>query len=112
MNIGPKRDIVGEWAEQCRKYGLRLGVSMHGAHAWTFFEVGRNADTGVTKEEGAGTWWEGYDPQELYAQNHDHSANWSDWGTVHNQWGWGQWCVSAFYRLHAEVSESCASVCQ
>ena len=89
MNIGPKRDIVGEWAEQCRKYGLRLGVSMHGAHAWTFFEVGRNADTGVTKEEGAGTWWEGYDPQELYAQNHDHSANWSDWGTIHNQWGWG-----------------------
>ena len=89
MNIGPQRDIVGEWAEQCRKYGLRLGVSMHGAHAWTFFEVGRNADTGVTKEEGAGTWWEGYDPQELYAQNHTHSANWSDWGTIHSQWGWG-----------------------
>ena len=89
MNIGPKRDIVGEWAEQCRKYGLRLGVSMHGAHAWTFFEVGRNADTGVTKEEGVGTWWEGYDPQELYAQNHNHSANWSDWNTIHNQWGWG-----------------------
>ena len=89
MNIGPKRDIVGEWAEQCRKYGLRLGVSMHGAHAWTFFEVGRNADTGVTKDEGAGKWWEGYDPQELYAQNHAHSANWSDWGTIHNQWGWG-----------------------
>ena len=88
MNIGPQRDIVGEWAEQCRKYGLKLGVSMHGAHAWTFFEVGRNADTGVTKEEGSGTWWEGYDPQELYAQNHAHSSNWSDWGTIHNQWGW------------------------
>ena len=89
MNIGPQRDIVGEWAEQCRKYGLRLGVSMHGAHAWTFFEVGRNADTGVTKDEGAGTWWEGYDPQELYAQDHAHSQNWSDWGTIHSQWGWG-----------------------
>lgn len=89
MNIGPKRDIVGEWAEQCRKYGLRLGVSMHGAHAWTFFEVGRDADTGVTKDEGTGTWWEGYDPQELYAQNHEHSQNWSDWGTIHNQWDWG-----------------------
>lgn len=89
MNIGPKRDIVGEWAEQCRAYGLKLGVSMHGAHAWTFFEVGRNADTGVTKDEGTGTWWEGYDPQELYAQNHTHSQNWSDWGTIHNQWHWG-----------------------
>ena len=89
MNIGPQRDIVGEWAEQCRKYGLRLGVSMHGAHAWTFFEVGRNADTAVKEEEGTGTWWEGYDPQELYAQNHAHSQNWSDWGTIHSQWGWG-----------------------
>ena len=89
MNIGPKRDVVGEWAEQCRKYGLKLGVSMHGAHAWTFFEVGRDADTGVTKDEGTGKWWEGYDPQELYAQNHAHSQNWSDWGTIHNQWGWG-----------------------
>ena len=89
MNIGPKRDVVGEWAEQCRDQGLRLGVSMHGAHAWTFFEMGRDADTAVKKEEGAGKWWEGYDPQELYAQNHAHSANWSDWGTIHSQWDWG-----------------------
>ena len=89
MNIGPKRDVVGEWAEQCRKQGLRVGVSMHGAHAWTFFEVGRDKDTGVTKEEGTGKWWEGYDPQELYAQNHVHSSNWSDWGSIHSQWGWG-----------------------
>ena len=89
MNIGPKRDVVGEWAAECRRVGMRLGVSMHGAHAWTFFEVGRDADTGVTKDEGTGKWWEGYDPQELYAQDHEHSANWSDWGTIHNQWHWG-----------------------
>ena len=92
MNIGPKRDLVGEWAQQCRAHGLKFGVSMHGAHAWTFFEVGRDADTGVTKDEGTGTWWEGYDPQELYAQDHEHSANWSDWGTIHSQWHWGN-CV-------------------
>ena len=89
MNIGPGRDVVGEWAVECRRVGMRLGVSMHGAHAWTFFEVGRDADTGVTKDEGTGKWWEGYDPQELYAQDHEHSANWSDWGTIHNQWHWG-----------------------
>ena len=52
MNIGPKRDVVGEWAAECHRVGMRLGVSMHGAHAWTFFEVGRDADTGVTKDEG------------------------------------------------------------
>ena len=89
MNIGPQRDVVGEWAQQCRRVGMRLGVSMHGAHAWTFFEVGRNYDTAVTKDEGTGTWWEGYDPQELYAQDHDHSANWSNWSTIHSQWHWG-----------------------
>ena len=89
MNIGPGRDVVGEWAAECQRVGMRLGVSMHGAHAWTFFEVGRDYDTGVTKSEGTGTWWEGYDPQELYAQDHEHSANWSDWGTIHNQWHWG-----------------------
>ena len=89
MNIGPKRDVVGEWADECRRVGMKVGVSMHGAHAWTFFEVGRDKDTGVTKDEGTGKWWEGYDPQELYAQNHEHSSNWADWGTIHNQWDWG-----------------------
>ena len=95
--IGPMKDIVGGWAEACRRHGLRLGVSMHGAHAWTFFEVGDAYDVHMTKEDGLaantdGTfkyWWHGLDPQELYAQNHAHSANWSDWGTIHNQWGWG-----------------------
>ena len=24
----------------------------------------------LTKADGKGTWWEGYDPQDLYAQNH------------------------------------------
>ena len=90
MNIGPKRDVVGEWAEACHKYGMRLGVSMHGAHAWTFFEVGRGADTAVKKDEGTGKWWEGYDPQELYAQDHAYSSGSpGDWGVIHSQWHWG-----------------------
>ena len=95
--IGPMKDIVGGWAEACRRHGLKLGVSMHGAHAWTFFEVGDAYDVHMTKEDGLATnddgsykyWWHGYDPQELYAQNHTHSQNWSDWGTIHNQWAWG-----------------------
>ncbi len=94
--IGPMKDIVGGWAEACRRHGLRLGVSMHGAHAWTFFEVGDAYDVHMTREDGLATnvdgtykyWWHGYDPQELYAQNHAHSQNWSDWGTIHSQWGW------------------------
>ena len=89
MNIGPGRDILDEWATECSRVGMKLGVSMHGAHAWTFFEVGNDADKHVTKAEGTGKWWQGYDPQELYAQNHDHSLNWSNWGTLNDQWDWG-----------------------
>ncbi|MBR5736616.1 MAG: alpha-L-fucosidase [Bacteroidales bacterium] len=84
--LGPEKDIVGGWAEACRKYGLRLGVSVHAAHAWSWYETSRGADTkgplaGVpydgwlTKEDGAGTWWEGLDPQELYEQRHPLSPN-------------------------------------
>ena len=88
--LGPKKDIVGGWAEACRKYGLRLGVSVHAAHAWSWYETSRGADTkgplagvpydGVlTKEDGAGTWWEGLDPQELYEQRHPLSPNNRAW---------------------------------
>jgi alpha-L-fucosidase len=79
--LGPKKNIVGTWAKEARKNGLRFGVTSHGSHAWSWFEVSQGADkTGplagvpydgkLTKADGKGTWWEGLDPQELYAQNH------------------------------------------
>lgn len=89
VNLGPKRDIVGEWAAACKKYDLPLGVSMHGSHAWTWLEPSQNYDGNLTKADGTGKWWEGYDPQELYAQNHTHSTGWENSGTIHSQWGWG-----------------------
>ena len=81
VNIGPKKDLVGLWAKAARKNGLRFGVTVHAARAWTWFEVAQGSDrdgplAGVpydgklTKADGKGTWWEGYDPQDLYAQNH------------------------------------------
>ena len=43
----------------------------------------------MTKEDGKGKWWEGYDPQDLYAQNHPLSkGSWAD-GMIHSQWAWG-----------------------
>ena len=43
----------------------------------------------MTKEDGKGKWWEGLDPQKLYAQNHPESyGSWSD-GMIHKQWAWG-----------------------
>ena len=99
VNIGPKKDIIGLWAKAARKYGLRFGVSAHAAHAWTWYETSQGADrdgpyAGVpydgklTKEDGKGKWWEGLDPQELYAQDHPRSADINDPGAIHRQWHW------------------------
>ena len=78
VNMGPHRDIVGEFAQAARHNGLRFGVSNHGAHAWHWFQTAYGYDAtgdkaGVrydawtrTKEDGKGTWWEGYDPQQFY----------------------------------------------
>lgn len=94
VNMGPHKDIVGGWAAAARKQGLPLGVSVHAAHSWVWYETSRGADSrgplkGVrydgwlTKADGKGTWWEGYDPQDLYEQRHPLSRDnrhW-DWDT-------------------------------
>ena len=94
--IGPKRDIVGEWAEACKKWDLPLGVSMHGSHAWTWLEKSQDYEGNLTKEDGykpnpdgSEKWWKGLDPQELYAQRHEHSTGWENEGSIHAQWAWG-----------------------
>ena len=89
VNMGPKKDIVKGWSDACKKYGLPVGVSMHGSHAWTWLEGSQSFDGNLKKEDGVGKWWEGYDPQELYAQNHPHSTGWDNTGTIHSQWAWG-----------------------
>ncbi len=79
--LGPKRDLIGGWAKAARKHGLRFGVSVHASHTWMWYEPAQGADkkgpfAGVpydvkfTKADGKGQWWDGLDPQELYAQNH------------------------------------------
>ena len=94
--LGPEKDIIGGWAAACRKYGLRLGVSVHAAHAWSWYEVSRGSDSkgplagvpydGVlTKEDGRGAWWEGLDPQDLYEQRHPLSPNNRSWDWEEDQ---------------------------
>ena len=100
LNMGPKKDLVGGWAKAAKKYKIPFGVSVHAAHAWTWFETAQRADKKgplagvpydgkVTKEDGKGTWWEGKNPQDLYAQNHPLSKNSDNGGAVHGQWDWG-----------------------
>ena len=79
--LEPQKDLIGGWAKAARKNGLRFGVSVHASHAWTWYESAQGADTNgplagvpydgkLTKADGKGQWWEGLDPQDLYAQNH------------------------------------------
>ena len=90
--LGPKKDLIGGWAKAAHKHGLRFGVSVHASHAWTWYETAQGADKNgplaevpydgkLTKADGKGQWWDGLDPQDLYAQNH----------TPGNQSGWDWW---------------------
>jgi alpha-L-fucosidase len=78
---GPRKDLIGGWARAARSQGLKFGVSVHAAHAWMWYEVAQGADKSgpyagvpydgkVTKADGKGLWWDGLDPQDLYAQSH------------------------------------------
>ncbi|TKK65410.1 alpha-L-fucosidase [Ilyomonas limi] len=100
VRMGPKKDLIGGWAKAARNHGLHFGVSVHAAHAWSWYEVAQRSDKegtlkGVpydgklTREQGAGKWWAGYDPQDLYAQNHPLSEHSLDDGAIHRQWNWG-----------------------
>lgn len=80
VNVGPQRDIIGEWAKAARAHGLRFGVSNHASHAWHWFQTAYGYDAegpkaGVRydaarlkKEDGKGKWWDGLDPQDLYGR--------------------------------------------
>jgi alpha-L-fucosidase len=100
VNMGPKKDLIGGWAKAARANGMKFGVSVHAAHAWSWYETSQGSDkTGplagvpydgkLTKADGKGTWWEGYDPQDLYAQNHTPSPDFQNLGVIHSRWNWG-----------------------
>lgn len=77
VNVGPKRDIIGEFHESAKKFNVPFGVTTHDER---FFDwnlpafgadtVGKFAgvpyDARMTKKDGVGRWWEGMDPVNLY----------------------------------------------
>ena len=80
VNIGPKRDLLGEWAKACRANGMHYGVTFHHEYTWwwwqTAFESDKEGakkgvpyDGNLTLADGKGKWWEGYDPRLLYGIN-------------------------------------------
>lgn len=99
VRVGPHKDILAGWAAAAKKFNLPLGLSVHAAHAWSWYEVTQKSDkkgdmAGVpydgtlTIADGKGTWWEGLDPQELYAQNHPLSEGSDNPSRIHSQWDW------------------------
>lgn len=94
VKLGPQKDLIAGWAAAAREAGLRFGVSVHAAHAWSWYEPAQGADkTGplagvpydgkLTAADGKGLWWDGLDPQDLYCQNHKPGARleW-DWNAA------------------------------
>jgi len=83
--IGPHRDVVGTWAAAARKQGLRLGVTVHQARNWWWFQPSHGADKSgllagvpydgeLTAAGGRDQWWQGLDPQRLYGVKHPSDA--------------------------------------
>lgn len=79
-NIGPKRDIIGEWAKACRAQDMRFGITFQHEYTWWWWQTpfgsdrkgemkGIPYDGKLTFEDGKGQWWEGFDPRLLYGIN-------------------------------------------
>ncbi len=77
VNIGPKRDLINEWAKACRANNMHFGVTFHHEYTWWWWQTAFGSDKegdkkGVpydghlTLADGKGKWWEGYDPRLLY----------------------------------------------
>jgi alpha-L-fucosidase len=60
VNMGPHRDVVGEWQRAAQKHGLKFGVSEHLGASFTWFQSSHRADIEGPK---AGVPYDGANPQ-------------------------------------------------
>lgn len=81
VNLGPKRDILGEWAAAARKYDLRFGVSEHLATSWQWWRFNKKSDRKGPKQ---GVPYDGNDPRYAdlyYPDNHNPGKGWYAYDT-------------------------------
>ena len=80
VNLGPKRDLLGEWEQAARAAGIRFGVTFHHEYSWWWWQTAFQSDSSgalagvpydgnLTLADGVGKWWEGMDPRLLYGVN-------------------------------------------
>lgn len=106
VNMGIRRDVIGEWRKACDKHALRMGVGDHRMWSQLLMKslecdtngplkgvpydgarltgVSRDPLTGkmtfgkgTWKEEGKGTCWENRDPRLLYGPFTDEKGKWT-----------------------------------
>ena len=69
VNMGPHKDVVGEWKRAAERQGLRFGVSSHCDRTWDWFLPSHASDVrgplkgvpydgNLARADGTGTWWE------------------------------------------------------
>ncbi len=93
VNMGPKRDVVGDWQKAAKKYGLRFGVSEHLGASFTWFQASHGSDKTGPK---AGVPYDGANPQ--YQDLYHFPARPGDSGWYSNDPRWQrQW--------YAEIKE-------
>ena len=45
VNIGPKRDLISEWAKACRARSMHFGVTFHHEYTWWWWQTAFGCDT-------------------------------------------------------------------
>jgi alpha-L-fucosidase len=126
VNMGPKRDFIGEWAKACRTNNIRFGVTFHHEYTWWWWQTAFGSDTSgdkkgipydgnLTLADGKGKWWEGYDPRLLYGidlreyKGVDKAAH-SDWspppaGIFANHLDYAKWYATQWVLRMMDVVE-------
>ncbi len=77
VQVGPKKDIIKEFADASRAANLKFGVTSHDNRHLEWWKPVFGADESgeykgipydgrLTKEDGKGKWWDGLDPADLY----------------------------------------------
>jgi len=85
VNMGPHRDVVGDWQQAAKKYGLYFGVSEHLGASFTWFQESHGSDkTGPL----AGVPYDGANP--AFADLYHFPAKPGDTGWYSNDPRWQQ----------------------
>lgn len=121
VNIGPKRDMIGEWQAEAKQRGMQFGITFHHEYTWWWWQTAFCSDTqgekaGVPydahleKADGIGRWWEGLDPRLLYTvdlREYRDVANipWGREGIFQDHLAYGRWYAEWWARRIIDAIE-------